>query len=120
MLGQQEAKAISRTEVGPEHVLIGLIAEESSKKGGYLGFGASIDLAREKAALLTGARRNGEHEKPDGAYAVSPVERGGTRETPFSLGAKVRNFPNHHIKTTDYSPYLTVFYGRNSYHRALW
>ena len=75
MLAQQEAKALSRPEVGPEHIVMGLIAEEA-KKGGYLGSGMTIDKARDKARDVTSF---------DPARANA---RRGTSEVPFSRGAK--------------------------------
>ncbi|GFH33700.1 Atp-dependent clp protease atp-binding protein, partial [Haematococcus lacustris] len=36
MLAQQHAKTLGATEVGAEHLLLGLIAEEAGSKG-YLG-----------------------------------------------------------------------------------
>ena len=75
MLAQQEAKALSRPEVGPEHIVMGLIAEEA-KKGGYLGSGMTIDKARSKARDITSF---------DPARANA---RRGTSEVPFSRGAK--------------------------------
>jgi ATP-dependent Clp protease ATP-binding subunit ClpC len=56
MLAQQEAKALKRPEVGPEHILMGLVAEEA-KKGGYLGSGMTIESAREKAREISSVRR---------------------------------------------------------------
>ena len=52
MLAQQEAKALRRPEVGPEHIVMGLVAEEA-KKGGYLGSGMTIESAREKAKEIS-------------------------------------------------------------------
>ena len=75
MLAQQEAKALSRPEVGPEHIVMGLIAEEA-KKGGYLGTGMTIDKARDRARDITSF---------DPARANA---RRGTSEVPFSRGAK--------------------------------
>ncbi|MDC1215403.1 AAA family ATPase [bacterium] len=79
MLAQQEAKALRRPEVGPEHIVMGLIAEEA-KKGGYLGSGATIERAREKAAELSSYDASG--------TGASNGRRGGTSEVPFSRGAK--------------------------------
>ena len=79
MLAQQEAKALRRPEVGPEHIVMGLIAEEA-KKGGYLGSGATIERAREKAAELSLYDASG--------TGASNGLRGGTSEVPFSRGAK--------------------------------
>ena len=79
MLAQQEAKALRRPEVGPEHILMGLVAEEA-KKGGYLGSGMTIESAREKAREISSY---------DAASAgVVRANRGGTSEVPFSRGAK--------------------------------
>ena len=77
MLAQQEAKALRRPEVGPEHILMGLVAEEA-KKGGYLGSGMTIESAREKAKEISS------YDASAGARA----NRGGTSEVPFSRGAK--------------------------------
>ena len=77
MLAQQEAKALKRPEVGPEHILMGLVAEEA-KKGGYLGSGMTIESAREKA------RKISSYDAADAANRG----RGGTSEVPFSRGAK--------------------------------
>ena len=78
MLAQQEAKALRRPEVGPEHILMGLVAEEA-KKGGYLGSGMTIESAREKAREISSY---------DAASAGARANRGGTSEVPFSRGAK--------------------------------
>ena len=77
MLAQQEAKALRRPEVGPEHILMGLVAEEA-KKGGYLGSGMTIERAREKAKDISSYD----------AASASGRGRGGTSEVPFSRGAK--------------------------------
>ena len=52
MLAQQEAKALSRPEVGPEHILMGLVAEEA-KKGGYLGSGMTIERRARRRSDIT-------------------------------------------------------------------
>ena len=77
MLAQQEAKALRRPEVGPEHILMGLVAEEA-RKGGYLGSGMTIESAREKAKDISSYN----------AADASGRGRGGTSEVPFSRGAK--------------------------------
>jgi ATP-dependent Clp protease ATP-binding subunit ClpC len=75
MLAQQEAKALQRPEVGTEHIMLGLIAEEA-KKGGYLGTGMTIERAREKAREISSYDAG---EEP---------RRSSTSEVPFSRGAK--------------------------------
>ena len=79
MLSQQEAKALSRPEVGAEHILMGLVAEEA-KKGGYLGSGVTIEAAREKSAQLA------DDESAEARRARA--NRRGTSEVPFSRSAK--------------------------------
>ena len=75
MLAQQEAKALRRPEVGVEHIVMGLVAEEA-KKGGWLGTGVTIDSAREKAKEIVSFD------------ADRAARRTSTSEVPFSRGAK--------------------------------
>ena len=75
MLAQQEAKALQRPEVGTEHIMLGLIAEEG-KKGGYLGSGMTIERAREKAREIISYDPN------------KQARRSSTSEVPFSRGSK--------------------------------
>ncbi|KAJ9533793.1 hypothetical protein QJQ45_026886, partial [Haematococcus lacustris] len=49
MLAQQHAKTLGATEVGAEHLLLGLIAEEAGSKG-YLGTGISTEAAAQAIA----------------------------------------------------------------------
>ena len=86
MLAQQEAKALSRPEVGPEHIVMGLIAEEA-KKGGYLGTGMTIDKARDRARDITSfdpARANARRgtSKFPSAAARSACSRRRSRSPP--------------------------------------
>ncbi|GLJ49313.1 hypothetical protein SUGI_1042360 [Cryptomeria japonica] len=46
---QREAQALWGGEVGREHLLLGLIAEQRKRKGGFLDSGLTIDRAREEA-----------------------------------------------------------------------
>ena len=75
MLAQQEAKALRRPEVGVEHIVMGLVAEEA-KKGGWLGTGVTIDSAREKAKEIVSFDTD------------RAARRTSTSEVPFSRGAK--------------------------------
>jgi len=75
MLAQQEAKALRRPEVGVEHIVMGLVAEEA-KKGGWLGTGVTIDSAREKAKEIVSFDKD------------RAARRTSTSEVPFSRGAK--------------------------------
>ena len=75
MLAQQEAKALRRPEVGVEHIVMGLVAEEA-KKGGWLGTGVTIDSAREKAKEIVSFDED------------RAARRTSTSEVPFSRGAK--------------------------------
>jgi ATP-dependent Clp protease ATP-binding subunit ClpC len=74
MLAQQEAKAAGRSEVGTDHLLLGLIVEENSKRG-YLNTGLSVKRARAAAAESPGAAGGGK-------------SRGAASEVPFSAGSK--------------------------------
>jgi ATP-dependent Clp protease ATP-binding subunit ClpC len=56
MLAQEEARRMSATEVSTEHILLGLIAEDSGK-GGFLGSGLTIDKARQEVDIVIGRGR---------------------------------------------------------------
>jgi len=74
MLAQQEAKALGSAEVGTEHLLLGLIVEESSKQG-YLQTGLTAERARAATA---------ERSRP----APATQDKGSASEVPFSSAAK--------------------------------
>ena len=63
-----------KSQVGTDHLLLGLIVEENSKRG-YLNTGLSAERARAAAAESTGGAGGG---KP----------RGAASEVPFSAGSK--------------------------------
>lgn len=70
---QREAHALRGGEVGREHLLLGLIAEEKRRKEGFLGSGLTIDKARDEARKAI--------KEGDSAYA-NPTD------IPFSSGCK--------------------------------
>ncbi|KXZ46077.1 hypothetical protein GPECTOR_47g352 [Gonium pectorale] len=57
MIAQAEAKAFGHTEVNTEHILLGLIAEESLSKNGYLNSGVSSERAKTAVETLFGRKR---------------------------------------------------------------
>jgi len=73
MLAQQEAKALGKPEVGTEHLFIGLIVEENSKKG-FLNTGLLAEKARTAAVERSGT--------------VSGMSQGSASEVPFSASTK--------------------------------
>ena len=77
MLAQQEAKALRRPEVGVEHIVMGLVAEEA-KKGGWLGTGVTIDSARAKAKEIGSSAED---------RAASRIQRGVTARFTESDGS---------------------------------
>lgn len=57
MYSQQQAKEAGASEVTTEHVLLGLIMEDTASKHGYLNSGLTAERARAVLASLTGGRR---------------------------------------------------------------
>ncbi|GFR52667.1 hypothetical protein Agub_g15261 [Astrephomene gubernaculifera] len=63
MIAQTEAKAFGHMEVNTEHILLGLVAEESLSKNGYLNSGVSSERAKATVEAMFGRKRpitNGE------------------------------------------------------------
>uniref|UniRef100_A0A0C9RIM1 TSA: Wollemia nobilis Ref_Wollemi_Transcript_15840_3487 transcribed RNA sequence n=1 Tax=Wollemia nobilis TaxID=56998 RepID=A0A0C9RIM1_9CONI len=79
MFAQREAKALGQQEVGTQHLLLGLIAEERRGAGGFLGSGIGIDRAREAARALNGMKTKG---------AKAGVSAKNATDIPFSVGSK--------------------------------
>eukprot|EP00249_Psilotum_nudum_P024238 c29129_g1_i1 orf=243-3248(+) len=75
MFAQREAKAFGKSDVGTEHLLLGLIAEDRDSEG-FLRSGVTIERARQ--ALLS---------LPEYQIIHSSMEKAAT-EVPFSLGSK--------------------------------
>eukprot|EP00198_Chlamydomonas_reinhardtii_P009296 XP_001698633.1 ClpD chaperone, Hsp100 family [Chlamydomonas reinhardtii] len=61
MIAQAEAKAFGHTEVNTEHILLGLVAEESLSKNGYLNSGVSSERAKAAVEALFGRKRPVSH-----------------------------------------------------------
>jgi hypothetical protein len=61
------------SQVGTEHVLLGLIAEEPPSKAGYMGTGITLEAARAGVASLTGRARKTVSGHGCGAGEVSLV-----------------------------------------------
>ncbi|KAG2487970.1 hypothetical protein HYH03_013410 [Edaphochlamys debaryana] len=61
MIAQAEAKAFGHMEVNTEHILLGLVAEESLSKNGYLNSGVSSERAKAAVEALFGRKRAVSH-----------------------------------------------------------
>lgn len=57
MIAQQESKNLGATEVTTEHILLGLITEESISKNGYLNSGLTIEKAKTAVEALSGKKK---------------------------------------------------------------
>ncbi|KIY97633.1 putative ATP-dependent Clp protease ATP-binding subunit [Monoraphidium neglectum] len=57
MIAQQQAKELGAPEVTSEYVLLGLVAEDTTSKHGYLNSGITDDRARAAVQALTSGRR---------------------------------------------------------------
>ncbi|WIA36448.1 hypothetical protein OEZ86_007755 [Tetradesmus obliquus] len=57
MIAQQEAKNMGAPEVTTEHVLLGLIAEDTSSKHGFMNSGLTVEKARAAVETLSGRRK---------------------------------------------------------------
>ncbi|KAF6252630.1 ClpD chaperone, Hsp100 family [Scenedesmus sp. NREL 46B-D3] len=57
MIAQQEAKNMGALEVTTEHVLLGLIAEDTSSKHGFMNSGLTAEKARAVVETLSGRRK---------------------------------------------------------------
>lgn len=58
-----KAEACRAVQVTTEHVLLGLIAEETNSKHGFLNSGLTVDKARAAVEALSGKRKpNSTHE----------------------------------------------------------
>ncbi|GAX82036.1 hypothetical protein CEUSTIGMA_g9464.t1 [Chlamydomonas eustigma] len=57
MIAQQQAKATGSTEVNTEHLLLGLIEEDTLSKNGYLNSGLTLDGVRGVLETLTGGKK---------------------------------------------------------------
>lgn len=57
MFAQQEAKNLGAPEVTTEHVLLGLITEDTSSKNGFLNSGITAEKARAAVQSLSGKRK---------------------------------------------------------------
>ncbi|GLC72569.1 hypothetical protein PLESTF_001265700 [Pleodorina starrii] len=61
MIAQAEAKAFGHNEVNTEHILLGLVAEESLSKNGYLNSGVTPERARATVEAVFGRKRPVSH-----------------------------------------------------------
>ncbi|KAI8463034.1 MAG: ClpD chaperone, Hsp100 family [Monoraphidium minutum] len=57
MIAQQQAKDLGANEVTTEHVLLGLVQEDSAAKGGYMNSGLTHEKARAAVEALSGRRK---------------------------------------------------------------
>mmetsp|Transcript_10026 Transcript_10026/g.21446 ORF Transcript_10026/g.21446 Transcript_10026/m.21446 type:complete len:958 (+) Transcript_10026:149-3022(+) len=57
MISQQEAKLLGASEVNTEHILLGLISEETISKNGYLNSGLTAERAKTAVESLFGKKR---------------------------------------------------------------
>lgn len=57
MIAQQEAKNLGAVEVTTEHVLLGLVAEETMSKAGYLNSGLTVEKVKAAVQGLSGKRK---------------------------------------------------------------
>ncbi|XP_028786755.1 chaperone protein ClpD, chloroplastic [Neltuma alba] len=86
LFSQREAQALGKEVVLPQHLLLGLIAEEDHSPDGFLGSGVTIDKAREAVRSIwniqisSSAGDDGE-DKKDGASVPH-------HHVPFSIGVK--------------------------------
>ncbi|GAA0163612.1 chaperone [Lithospermum erythrorhizon] len=78
MFAQREAKILGKNEVFTEHLLLGLIAEESGAKG-YLGSGITIDEAREAVKSIW---------KVDNQFGTGGEGMGSASDIAFSASVK--------------------------------
>lgn len=63
MLSQEYSRALGGSEVDSLHILLGLVAEEPQRTGGFLGSGLTIDHARNVVEAIVGKRRPRENSK---------------------------------------------------------
>ncbi|GLI63797.1 hypothetical protein VaNZ11_006882 [Volvox africanus] len=61
MIAQAEAKAFGHNEVNTEHILLGLVAEESLSKNGYLNSGVTPERAKATVEAIFGRKRPVSH-----------------------------------------------------------
>uniref|UniRef100_A0A7S0WMJ2 Clp R domain-containing protein n=1 Tax=Chlamydomonas leiostraca TaxID=1034604 RepID=A0A7S0WMJ2_9CHLO len=57
MIAQQEAKLLGAAEVSTEHILLGLISEETNSKNGYLNSGLSLERAKAQVEAFSGGKK---------------------------------------------------------------
>ncbi|EFJ49084.1 ClpD chaperone, Hsp100 family [Volvox carteri f. nagariensis] len=61
MIAQAEAKSFGHNEVNTEHILLGLVAEESLSKNGYLNSGVTPERAKATVEAIFGRKRPVSH-----------------------------------------------------------
>jgi ATP-dependent Clp protease ATP-binding subunit ClpC len=96
VLAQDEARKLGHTQVGTEHLLLGLIAEESGAAGrAFARLGVTLDAARDAIMALV---RPGEPTPPDEQIPFSPRAKG-TLEASLrqALGLKDSFIDTEHI-----------------------
>ncbi|GBF96568.1 ATP-dependent Clp protease ATP-binding subunit [Raphidocelis subcapitata] len=57
MISQQQAKELGASEVTTDHVLLGLVAEDTASKAGYLDTGLTQERARAAVEAISGRRK---------------------------------------------------------------
>ncbi|PKA56914.1 Chaperone protein ClpD2, chloroplastic [Apostasia shenzhenica] len=80
VFSQKEARALGKEMVFPQHILLGLIAEDRSREG-FLGSGITIDRARDAVIKIW-------NSSPVAADESAPGSLGSSTDTPFSASSK--------------------------------
>ena len=89
MFSQREAKALEVEMVYTQHLLLGLIAEDSAS-GGFLGSGITIEMAHQavKSIWHTNSDDKEENGKGNGSGLGPEGAEVSTMDVPFSLSTK--------------------------------
>jgi ATP-dependent Clp protease ATP-binding subunit ClpC len=96
VLAQDQARKLGHTQIGTEHLLLGLIAEETGAAGrAFAKLGVTLDAARDAVMALV---RPGDPAPPDRQIPFSPRAKG-TLEASLrqAMGFKDTSIDTEHI-----------------------
>lgn len=91
--GQEEARGLHHTHIGPEHLLLGLMREGDGIAAKVLReLGVDLDVARERVAFIIG---RGDRELPPGEVGLTPRAK---RVIQLAVD-EARNHDHHYVGT---------------------